>query len=44
VKWFRRGRHRRNRFSVPVRELIVDCKRIPITDLFAMHDEIWSRR
>jgi hypothetical protein len=39
-----RGRHRAHRFSTDVYELIADCKRIPIAELFAMQRTAWEGR
>lgn len=44
MRYFRRGRHRANRFSQPVRELVADCRRVSIEDIFARLDAQWSRR
>lgn len=41
---FRRGRHRRNRWSITVAELVAESKRIPIADVFALIDQKWDAR
>lgn len=41
---FRRGRHRRNRWSITVADLTAESKRIPIADVFALNNLMWARR
>jgi hypothetical protein len=44
VKWFYRGRHRRNQFSITVAELVAESKRINIADVFTMMAKVWDAR
>lgn len=43
-RYFYKGRHRAGRFSQSVYELIRDCQRISIDEMFAMRNAQWSRR
>lgn len=44
MNYFRKGRHRATKHSVPVRELITDCRRIPMEDVWALHAHLWEHR
>lgn len=44
MSYFRRGRHRKTKFSITVAELIAECNRYTIDDFFKMRDEMWAKR
>lgn len=47
MKWFRRGRHRANKYSLRVADLQPEPVTAPLyslAELFDLHNQIWERR